>query len=219
MQGRVFLGVYSSTGKEFIGQRRRLFFVWDNGQGTYDVQRISTDFKPVDLVQTLPERRFKGLYAPEPEIRIDPPEESSTAGPTAKALPGPQEVEDTLREHFRKALLRTKRPRDRDAGLKALQTLAEVEEGIVPAHKHMFAEFGISLRRERQYRLALAFCEKVLILSPDDDHAHFNAARVLLEMGNVEGAEQHVLTAVDMDPSSRIYQRMLRHLRLLYRNR
>lgn len=212
MGERIFLGVYSSASKEFSGARRRLFFVWDNGQGSFDVQRVSADFKPVDLIQTLSPRRFKEQYVLEPDIDILP---DGSAAPIRGTLSSPcaKEVENTLREHFRKALLRCRRPHDRDAAVKSLQTLAEVEEGIEPQHKHMFADFGISLRKERQYALALAFCKRVLTMAPHDDHAHFNAARILLEMGNLDGAEQHILAAKDMNPANRIYERMLSHLK------
>lgn len=213
MGERTFLGVYSSANKEFSGARRRLFFVWDNGQGSYDVQRVSTDFKPVDLIQTLPPCRFKEQYVLEPDIDVRPDGAAAPGRVTVQPSASAKEVENTLREHFRKALLRCRRPQDRDAAIKALQTLAEVEEGIEPLHKHMFADFGISLRKERQYALALAFCKRVLTMSPQDDHAHFNAARILLEMGNLDGAEQHILTARDMNPTNRIYDRMLRHLK------
>lgn len=213
MGERTFLGVYSSASKEFSGARRRMFFVWDNGQGSYDVQRVSGDFKPVDLIQTLPPRRFKEQYVLEPDIDVRP----DGAGPLSRVVEQPSvgaaEVESTLREHFRKALLRCRRPQDRDAAIKALQTLAEVEEGIEPQHKHMFTDFGINLRKERQYALALSFCKRVLTIAPHDDHAHFNAARILLDMGNLDGAEQHILAAKDMNPANRIYERMLNHLK------
>lgn len=216
MGKRTFLGVYSSGNKEFSGARRRLFFVWDNGQGSYDVQRISADFKPVDLIQTLPPRRFKDQYTPEPDITAQPEGELQVIAPLPEGVPfspGAEEVETTLRAHFRKALLRCRRPADREAAMKALHTLAEVEEGIEAQHKHMFADFGISLRRERQHTLALVFCKRVLALAPHDDHAHFNAARVLMDIGDVDGAEQHILTAMDMNPANRIYERMLSHLK------
>ena len=216
MGKRTYLGVYSSGNKDFSSVRRRLFFVWDNGQGGFDVQRVNEEFKPVDTVQTLLPRRFRAEFTLEPGITAHPDGEKTGVTPTGAQTPplsAAEEVESTLRAHFRKAMLRCKRPGDRDAAIRALQTLAEVEEGIEPRHKYMFADFGISLRKERRHALALAFCRRVLDLAPHDDHAHFNAARVLLEMGDVDGAEQHLLTALDMDGKNRIYQRMLSYMK------
>ena len=222
VQYRVFLGVYSSENTDFGGSRRRLYFAWDTGQGSYEVQRVSNDFKPVDLVQPLTERQFRDNFVHEPDLRslARAAERSSTLPTVSGRVPaGPQEVEATLREHFRKSMLRCKRPSEREAACKALLTLAEVEEGIEPEHKHMFTEFGISLRKERMFALAQAFCQRALSLSPEDDHAYFNMARVLLDMDNVNGAEQHILTALDMNPGSNVYKKMLHHVQMMKRRK
>ena len=117
-----------------------------------------------------------------------------------------------LRESFRKAILRLKRPRDRDAALRTLQNLSDVEEGIEQVHKHMFADFGVSLRQNTLLELALHCCQRVLELAPDDDHAHFNAARILFEMNRYDDSKKHLMQAMEIDPDEPLYARMLRHV-------
>ena len=123
-----------------------------------------------------------------------------------------KQVEISLRESFRKALLRLKRPRERQAAITALEQLASATENISPAHKHMFRDFGAKLRKNAMPDLALCFGKRVLELSPEDDHAHFNLARILCAMGAYDEAAEHVRTAMRLDAREAVYPRMLAHI-------
>ena len=88
---------------------------------------------------------------------------------------------------------------DLDA-LQALRDIAEMEEGIVPDHKHMFAEFGINLRKGKLPEIALAHAKRVLSLAPGDSHGHFNIAHIYHTLGELGEAEQHLRTALEFSP-------------------
>ncbi len=122
-------------------------------------------------------------------------------------------AEDNLRETFRQTLLRLKRPKDRKAALAALEQLAAITENITPVHKHMFRDFGVRLRQNALPDLALLFSRKAVELAPDDDHAHFNLARILCLLGQYDEAASHVRTAMHMDSQEPVYLRMLAHIR------
>ena len=122
-------------------------------------------------------------------------------------------TETRLRETFRQTLLRLKRPRERKAALAALEQLAQSTEDICTAHKHMFRDFGVSLRQNSQLALALLFSRRVVELAPNDDHAHFNLARILCLMGQFDEAAAHVRTAMNMGGEEPLYFRMLVHIR------
>lgn len=122
-------------------------------------------------------------------------------------------TETRLRETFRQTLLRLKRPRERKAALTALEQLAQTTENICTAHKHMFRDFGVSLRQNSQLALALLFSRRVVELAPNDDHAHFNLARILCLMGQFDEAAAHVRTAMNMGGEEPLYFRMLVHIR------
>lgn len=123
-----------------------------------------------------------------------------------------KQTENYLRGFFGKALRRIKFPKERTAAINSLKTVAEVEEGIVTEHKFMFADFGVALRKNDLLELALTCCKRVLLLAPEDDHAHFNIARILFEMNKLEDAEQHLLTAQGMNPAETIYGKMLDYI-------
>ncbi len=211
---REYIGVYSrpnaSRGKTY-------FFVWTK-DNQYSVQKLDATFSPIDILKTIDERSFKSLFTFEPEIKRAPGKQKLVEKKTSIPAQQSVTVEATLRDHFRVTMLRLRRQDTRDAALLSLRSLAEVEEGIVPAHKHMFSDFGTELRKGKYLEQALTFCQRTLQLAPTDDHAHFNAARVLIEMGKFDEAEQHILTAQVMDPQNTIYDKTLRHIDTL-RNR
>ena len=77
----------------------------------------------------------------------------------------------------------------------------------------MFRDFGVSLRQNSQLALALLFSRRVVELAPNDDHAHFNLARILCLMGQFDEAAAHVRTAMNMGGEEPLYFRMLVHIR------
>lgn len=119
-----------------------------------------------------------------------------------------KQIEASMRETFRKTLLRLKRPKERHAALTALEQMAESKEGIVPEHRHMFRDFGVQLRKQSQPDTALPFSRRVVKLAPGDDHALFNMARVLCDLRKFEEAEQLLAQAMKIDASEPVYRRL-----------
>ena len=119
-----------------------------------------------------------------------------------------KQVETSMRETFRKTLLRLKRPKERHAALTALEQMAASKEGIMPEHRHMFRDFGVQLRKQSQPDTALHFSRRVVKLAPGDDHALFNMARVLCDLRKFEEAEQLLAQAMKIDASEPVYRRL-----------
>ena len=238
VQGKTYLGVYSIRAKD-AAARKRLFFVWADGDGGYIVQLLDGAYRPTGPLRSVNFTLFQGQFVYEPSILVAPlsvgqgtdaepgarddrtdglpppmdaPASPSPSQPSGNAASDAKEVENYLRSHFNKAMRRIKRPEERTAALESLKTLADVEEGIVPEHKHMFTDFGITLRKNELLELALSCSRRVLDLSPDDDHAHFNIARILYEMGRVDDAEQHLLAALDLAPDAIVCIKMLKYI-------
>ena len=103
----------------------------------------------------------------------------------------------------------------RKAALLALEQLAQTKDGIIPAHKHMFRDFGVRLRQNSQPDLALLFSRKAVELAPEDDHAHFNLARILCSLGLYDEAATHIGTALSMSSGEPLYFKLLEHIREL----
>ena len=206
--------------------------------GSAPLQTLSKAKLP-DSVEVAPEQPDMGLI-PFPSrtatgvtaVHYDEgPAPAATAGVAGAAAAAPKRaydleaarkakvVESKLRETFRQTLLRLKRPRERKAALLALEQLAQTKDGIIPAHKHMFRDFGVRLRQNSQPDLALLFSRKAVELAPEDDHAHFNLARILCSLGLYDEAATHIGTALSMSSGEPLYFKLLEHIRELKRTR
>ncbi len=233
-----YLGVYSQPSAKAGGTRKTLFFAWDLAEQGYAVQQLDNAFQPRAEARRVSAALFAAQFRSEPSILAMPmtmldvraladlPDARAAAPAPAAEAPElddellrhldtarrTKQVEISLRESFRKALLRLKRPRERQAAITALEQLASATENISPAHKHMFRDFGAKLRKNAMPDLALRFGKRVLELSPEDDHAHFNLARILCAMGAYDEAAEHVRTAMRLDAREAVYPRMLAHI-------
>lgn len=67
--------------------------------------------------------------------------------------------------------------------------------------RHLFNEFGISLRKEKHFTEAIAFYGKALEHNDADENLHFNIARALAESGHIDRAVSHLETALSLDPA------------------
>lgn len=129
--------------------------------------------------------------------------QTGRSGP--KLAPG--EVDKAVRAEFAMSLMRFRRG-NKEGALQDFERLLAVEEGIVPAHKHMFTDFGIDLRKSRLYTLASRCFRRAANLSPHDSHALFNLARIHYEMGNFGKAAQYLDAALDSEPDLKCAMRL-----------
>lgn len=235
MRNPKYLGVYSgkTLKSDADGKRsKRFYFVWDLDNACYAAQALDNAFTPVEKPRLLSAAQLKANLKLEPGIlaapistpdfrRIQPlpsPKTEATELTDAsiqeleKARKAKQ-VEMDLRNSFEKALKALSRPRDRKGALAAISQIAETTEGIVPAHKHMFRDFGVSLRKKSLPELAINCAKRTLELAPNDDHAHFNMARLLSILNMYDEAEAHLLTAMKLDRTEKVYPQMLSWLR------
>jgi tetratricopeptide (TPR) repeat protein len=153
-------------------------------------------FSQESSILAAPVVRRSPVPVPPSELEDDPPSVKTPEQLAAERA----DVENLLRAHFGALLLKARRGDDLPGTLKALQDIAEVEEGIVPEHKYMFAEFGINLRKGQLPEIALAHAKRALSLAPGDSHAHFNIARIYHMLGKLSAAEQHLLVALEFSP-------------------
>lgn len=229
-----FLGVFSRAQilQKQVRTRKRLYFVWEVDKAAYAIQELNEAMVPKSPPTLITPAKLQTGFRYEPGILAAPislpdlrhlqkgevskPKEAAeltdaTLQELEKARQARQ-VENDLRSSFAKALRALSRPRDRKGALAALETLAEARKGIVPVHKHMFRDFGVSLRKKSLPELALRCCRRVVELAPNDDHAHFNLARILGILGFYDEASAHLKTAMKLDGKEPVYGRLLSHL-------
>ena len=231
MRSAKFIGVFSErnekTAQKSGRNSRRYYFCWDLGNGNFALQELDSSFSPVAPPRRASAEGLKTHFIFEPGILAAPvsapdmrqqpaekPDRKATelndnALAALEKARKARQVENDLRNSFDKALRALGRPRDRKGALAALGQLAETTEGIVPEHKHMFRDFGVSLRKKAMPELALRYAARAAQLAPNDDHALFNLARLLGMLGRYTEAEKHLARAIKLDKKEAVYPRLL----------
>jgi tetratricopeptide (TPR) repeat protein len=81
------------------------------------------------------------------------------------------------------------------------ERLVKLEAAFEPEHKHLFNEFGISLRKNKMFEQAIEYYERALELSGSDENLQYNMARACLEMKDYTRTMEHLLKCLDANPS------------------
>lgn len=129
-----------------------------------------------------------------------------------EASKAPENIAKSLKSDFDDAL-NALETGDRRNALRLLTKLADATEGIVPEHKHVFAGFGADLRKQKLPAAALQHQLKVVELSPDDDHALFNVARVYYDMGDIGNTIRYLNKAISLNKDLEAAHRFLEYIR------
>lgn len=205
-----------------------MYFVWQLPDGNYAVQELDPALSPRGRAVAVSASRFDRTYQPEPsilaapvttpdfrQIRPSAPKMAELTDDTLAQLEKARrakQVETDLRDSFAKALRALSRPRDRKGALAAIERIAATKQGIVPEHKHMFRDFGVTLRKKSLPELSLQCARRAVELAPNDDHARFNLARILGMLGKYDAAADQLGIARKLEPREDVYARLARHL-------
>ena len=167
----------------------------------------SLDFQ--DLDHALSQEKIeipKDLSVSPDEVAIPAENDHPSENLLAKAQ------EKILRASFNDAFKKLRVPEERTRALKTIKKIANQEKGIVPEHKHAFRDFSVSLRKEKLPEVALLFAARSVALGPNDDHAHFNLARILAILERYDDAIDalnHALALPIEEEERKIYKKML----------
>lgn len=230
MRNPKFLGVYSLKTPPGNRQKPR-FFVWELPDGNYAIQGLDASMSQRGPARAVAAADLARAFKAEPAILAAPvttpdfrPLVRDAAGSGAEqevsydTLSGlerarrAKQLEIDLRDKFGKAVRALTRPKDRKNALTVLERIAGLSRGIEPVHKHMFRDFGVLLRKKAILNLAMVCARRVVALAPQDDHARFNLARVLLLAGHYDEAEAQLAAARKLDPHEKIYEKMAAYI-------
>lgn len=73
----------------------------------------------------------------------------------------------------------------------------QLESAFTVEHKHMFNDFGISMRKNGMYSEALQFYNRGLALDNDDENLYFNIARTHFEAGDWENCFRYLTMCLE----------------------
>lgn len=109
-------------------------------------------------------------------------------------------LDEESRTEFVLALTRWRRG-DKHNSMDTFQRLLKLKDHIVPAHKHMYTDFAIDLRKCALFTLAKEFYRRAVQLAPEDCNARFNLARIHFEVGEIHNALKELDEAIRLEPA------------------
>ncbi|WP_432737653.1 tetratricopeptide repeat protein [Maridesulfovibrio sp. FT414] len=109
--------------------------------------------------------------------------------------------EDNIRANFGIGLCYLTRKEDEKAA-DIFKRLVKLDAAFEKQHKHLFNDFGISLRKNMMFDEAVEFYTRAIVLTEEDENIYFNIARCYYEDGKRKDAMKFVEKCLSINPES-----------------
>lgn len=119
--------------------------------------------------------------------------------------------EDNIRANFGIGLCYLTRQEDEKAG-DIFNRLVKLDAAFEKEHKHLFNDFGISLRKNKMFDEAVLFYTRAVSLTENDENLYFNLARCLYEDGRKKEALKNAEKCLGINPNSNPAQKLVNHI-------
>jgi len=230
-------GLFSTQTVEKVGtgttQRKtisKMFWFCVQGEdGQVGVQALNKNMVPAGPTTMVPLEDFLVRYNPEPEMYLKTvyPKMQELASSVSRAEESRQRGalysaqfeyenalavdEENVRANFGLGLTYV----ERGEAAKAQDILGRIvglEAAFAPEHKHLFNEFGISLRKNRMVDQSVDYYTRALALSQTDENLHYNVARAYYDKGDMEKCREHLASARAINPDHEEVKKFLEFL-------
>ncbi len=220
-------GVFSSQEVRKVGTgtttrktvQKTFWFVEQDEDGAILLQALNANYIPTGPKKIITRDELINSYAPEPEFYIqsvfpkmreldktlDKADTHREKGETFSAefeYDNALKVdEENVRANFGIGLTYLARG-EVDKADNIFGRLVNLEAAFQPEHKHLFNDFGISLRKNKMYTQSVEYYNRALLLSDEDENLHINIARALLEEQQYTQCTEHLLAALSLAPGN-----------------
>jgi len=224
--GKKIKGLFSTQTVEKVGtgttQRKTIskmfWFCTQNDAGEVMVQALNKNMVPAGASTAVPLDDFLAKYNPEPEMylknvypkmqelssTVQRAEEQRQRGALYSAQFEYENAlavdEENVRANFGLGLTYV----ERGEATKAKDILGRIvglDAAFAPEHKHLFNEFGISLRKSRMVDQSIEYYTRALTMTENDENLHYNAARAYYDKGDMEKCREHLDRALALNPT------------------
>lgn len=197
--------------------QKSFWFAEEGDDGSVEVQPVNANYVPSGPKRRVPKDDFLAKFSPEPEFYVSTVfpkmreldhtivkgEDHREKGETFSAEFEFQNAlavdEDNVRANFGLGLTYLDRGETGKAD-NIFERLVKLDAAFQPEHKHLFNDFGISLRKNRMYDQALNYYTRAMELTKADENLHYNMARALFEKGEMEAVAEHLGQALAINP-------------------
>ncbi|NDV22644.1 lipopolysaccharide assembly protein LapB [Desulfovibrio sp. JC022] len=90
--------------------------------------------------------------------------------------------------------------------------LIDLDAAFESEHKHLFNDFGISLRKNKMFDKAVNFYSRAVGLTNDDENLYFNIARCLYEKNDLKEALKNAEKCLEINPDSNPAKKLKNYL-------
>ncbi|OGR39345.1 MAG: hypothetical protein A2051_07160 [Desulfovibrionales bacterium GWA2_65_9] len=224
--GKKLKGLFSTQTVEKVGtgttQRKTIskmfWFCTQNDEGQVMVQALNKNMVPAGASTAVPLEDFLNKYNPEPEMylknvypkmqelnsTVQRAEEQRQRGALYSAQFEYENAlavdEENVRANFGLGLTYV----ERGEATKAKDILGRIvglDAAFAPEHKHLFNEFGISLRKSRMVDQSIEYYTRALTMTETDENLHYNAARAYFDKGDLQKCREHLDRALAINPT------------------
>ena len=219
-------GVFSTQAIEKVGTgttvrktiRKTFWMCEEQKNGDIELQPLNVNCVPSGPKKRIPKDEFLNKFAPEPEFylhsvypAIKKLDQAIELGEShrvnGKSFSAEFEYQnalnidvDNVRANFGLGLTYLGRGETKKAN-NIFERLVHLDAAFEPEHKHLFNDFGISLRKNKMYDQAVDYYTRALDLSRGDENLHYNIARAYLAKNDLTLTVQHLQTALDINPN------------------
>jgi tetratricopeptide (TPR) repeat protein len=101
---------------------------------------------------------------------------------------------------------------DADKAADIFKRVVALDAAFAPEHKHLFNEFGISLRKSGLTDQAVEYYSRALTITEDDEHLFYNIARAYFERGDEAECRENLQRALELNPKLEVALRFMEFL-------
>jgi len=218
-------GIFSTQSIQKVGTgtttrktiQKTYWFVGEQADGTLEIQPLNKNYIPSGPKRSITMEDLLAKFAPEPEFyvstvypkmqelnrTIQKGERHRDKGEIFSAeLEFDQALtvdEENVRANFGLGLTYL----DRGEAHKAndiFERLVRLDAAFEAEHKHLFNDFGISLRKNKMLDQALEYYSKAEALAESDENLFYNIARAHFEKENVDQCLAYLTKALGLNP-------------------
>lgn len=199
-------------------ETRVLWYVEQRTADEYAVRKINPSFVPVGDETVIGREELLSDYSPEVEIhnsqvqpaivslkktigRGDRHREDGQLLSAEMEYSSALEIDETnVRATFGLGLVYLER-QDQEKARVVFEELVGMQGAFNGEHKHLFNEFGISLRKSNLFKEAVRYYSRAVELEKTDENLFYNLARAHYENGDWEGCVENLARALNIFPS------------------
>ena len=206
--------------------QKSFWFATELGDGSIELQLLNANFIPAGPKKTVPKEQFLATYLPEPEFYVtnvlpkirevnkivargDRHRSNGELFSAEMEYNGALKIDiENVRANFGLGITYLERGENEKAE-NILSRLVKLDAAFETEHKHLFNEFGISLRKNGLLNQSISYYKRAIDLSSTDENLYYNMARVYLEKKDIPNTLEYLLKSVEMNPANEISAKFL----------